>query len=111
MFDSDNTKFSKSFRHTENKNVDNFSPGLTKVRQGNNSDSSPLYCTRFYIFIHIIYNSEYFPFYTTVYHFRPQAHSQNCVNNFAEVNETTKVQPLPLFFVWLLLSELISKFQ
>jgi len=43
-----------------------------------------------YIIIHVIYNSEYFSSYTTVYHFLPQARSPHCVKRLAEVNETTQ---------------------
>jgi hypothetical protein len=45
--------------------------------------------TLFYIIMHVIYISEYFFFYTTVYHYLPQDCSPHCVKRLAEVNEST----------------------
>ena len=39
--------------------------------------------------MHVIYNSECLPFYTTVFHYLPQDCSPHCIKRFAEVNETT----------------------
>ena len=66
MFDSDK-KFSKSFRNTENKKSVNFLPvshiHFLGVRQGKNSDCSPLYCTHDCILSYILYTTvNIFPF-------------------------------------------------